>query len=85
MWFEATFALSMCEGWEKILVVMLVTIFCGLLVTGVFRYLPVLPYHLQFLYQRTTYYLSGTEQLSVRGVETAMLSAKASYMHTAEL
>lgn len=62
--------------------VMLVAIFCGLLITGVFRYLP---YHLQFLYQRTIYYLSGTEQLSVRGAEAAMLSAKASYMHTAEL
>jgi hypothetical protein len=62
--------------------VILVAIFCGLLITGVFRYLP---YHLQFLYQRTIYYLSGTEQLSVRGAETAILSAKASYMHTAEL
>jgi hypothetical protein len=68
----------MCE-------VALMAIFWGLLITGVFRYLP---YHLQFLYQRTIYYLSGTEQNewpSVRGVGTAVLSAKASYMRTAEL
>jgi hypothetical protein len=59
--------------------------FWGLLITGVVRYLP---YHLQFLYQRTIYYLSGTEQKewsSVQGVATAMLSTKAPHMHAVEL
>ncbi|KAI0288328.1 hypothetical protein BC826DRAFT_882640, partial [Russula brevipes] len=59
MWFESTLALSMLEGWEKILIVALMAMFWGLLITGIYRYLP---YHLQFLYQRAIYYLSGTEQ-----------------------
>jgi len=105
MCFESTFALSMFEGWEKILigaspprleddvysesltmrVVTLMATFCALLVTGIYRYLP---YHLQFLYQRAVYYLSGTEQkdwTSVRGVGVAMLSTKAPHAYTAEL
>ncbi|KAI0300109.1 hypothetical protein B0F90DRAFT_1619562, partial [Multifurca ochricompacta] len=57
--FESTFALSMFEGWEKILIVALMAIFWGLLITGIYRYLP---YHLEFLYRRAVYYLSGTEQ-----------------------
>ncbi|KAH9991986.1 hypothetical protein BJV74DRAFT_771913 [Russula compacta] len=84
MCFESTFALSMFEGWEKIFVLVLMAIFWGLLITGIYRYLP---YHLQFLYQRTVYYLSGTEQKdwsSVRGVG-ALLTTKGSHMHAAEL
>jgi hypothetical protein len=66
-------------------VVALMATFCALLVTGIYRYLP---YHLQFLYQRAVYYLSGTEQkdwTSVRGVGVAMLSTKAPHVYTAEL
>jgi hypothetical protein len=104
--FEATFALSMLEGWEKILIgtspppvsrchaylmnfmiraVALMALFWGLLITGIYRYFP---YHLQFLYKRTVYYLSGTEQndwTSVRGVGAAVLSTKAPHAYAAEL
>ncbi|KAI0275841.1 hypothetical protein BGY98DRAFT_920087 [Russula aff. rugulosa BPL654] len=78
--FESTFALTMFEGWEKILIVSLMAIFWGLLITGIVRYLP---YHLQFLYRRTIYYLSGTEQKewsSIGGIGAAMLSSKSSHM-----
>lgn len=95
--FESTFALTMLEGWEKILIgassplldnvfnlirleVGLMAIFWGLLVTGIVRYLP---YHLQFLYRRTIYYLSGTEQKewsSIGGIGAAVLSSKSSHM-----
>ncbi|KAF8269454.1 hypothetical protein EI94DRAFT_1574159 [Lactarius quietus] len=83
MLFESTFALSMFEGWEKILIVALMAVFWGLLITGIYRYLP---YHLAFLYRRAVYYLSGTEQASGQGVEAAVLSVKAtSHIFTAEL
>jgi hypothetical protein len=78
--FESTFALTMLEGWEKILIVGLMAIFWGLLVTGIVRYLP---YHLQFLYRRTIYYLSGTEQKewsSIGGIGVAVLSSKSSHL-----
>ena len=101
MLFESTFALSMFEGWEKILIgtscldttgncpslispveiVTLMAVFWGLLITGIYRYLP---YHLEFLYRRAVYYLSGTEQASVQGVGAAMLSTKTG-IFTAEL
>lgn len=55
-------------------------IFWGLLITGIYRYLP---YHLEFLYRRAVYYLSGTEEASVGA---ALLSTKASsHIFTAEL
>ncbi|KAI9429025.1 hypothetical protein H4582DRAFT_387163 [Lactarius indigo] len=83
MLFESTFALSMLEGWEKILVVALMSVFWGLLITGIYRYLP---YHLEFLYRRAVYYLLGTEQNSVQDVGAAVLSIKASrHIFTAEL
>lgn len=53
----------------------LMVIFWGLLITGIVRYLP---YHLQFLYRRTIYYLSGTE--SMGGIGAAVLSSKTSHM-----
>ncbi len=59
-------------------------IFWGLLITGIVRYLPC---HLQLLYRRTIYYLSGTEQKewsSVQGIGNAMLSTEASPIHLAE-
>lgn len=66
-------------------VVNLMVMFWALLITGVYRYLP---YHLQFLYQRTVYYLSGTEQMdwaSLRGVGAAMLPTNAPHVHAGEL
>ncbi|KAF8504348.1 hypothetical protein F5888DRAFT_1655033 [Russula emetica] len=75
--FESTLGLTMYEGWEKILFVALMAIFWGLLITGIVRYLP---YHLQFLYRRTIYYLSGTEWSSMGGIGAAVLSSKPSHM-----
>ena len=60
-------------------------IFWGLLITGIYRYLP---YHLLFLYRRAVYYLSGTEQkdwTSAGGAGAAMLSTKTPHVFTAEL
>lgn len=55
-------------------------VFWGLLITGIYRYLP---YHLAFLYRRGVYYLLGTEQA---GVGATVLSTKASrHMFSAEL
>ncbi|KAN0131733.1 hypothetical protein V8E53_010575 [Lactarius tabidus] len=82
MLFESTFALSMFEGWEKILIVALMAVFWGLLITGIYRYLP---YHVEFLYRRAVYYLLGTEQASAQGVGATVLSTKASsHMFSAE-
>lgn len=80
MLFESTFALSMFEGWEKILILALMAVFWGLLITGIYRYLP---YHLEFLYRRAVYYLLGTEQGYAQDAGAAMLSTKAIF--TAEL
>ncbi|KAG8859884.1 hypothetical protein FRB91_006007 [Serendipita sp. 411] len=55
MWVEATFALSMLERWEKILVV------CLLFVAGSTIYLPQ---HLLFLTRRARFYLLGSERES---------------------
>ena len=66
-------------------VVALMAMFWGLLITGIYRYLP---YHLQFLYQRTVYYLSGTEQkdwASVRSVAAAILSTNTPHVDAGEL
>ncbi|KAH9027278.1 hypothetical protein EDB84DRAFT_1563456 [Lactarius hengduanensis] len=83
MLFESTFALSMLEGWEKILVVTLMSVFWGLVITGIYRYLP---YHLEFLYRRAVYYLLGTEQASAHDVGATVLFIKASrHIFTAEL
>ena len=58
-------------------------LFWGLLITGIYRYLP---YHLAFLYRRAVYYLSGTEQASAQGIGAAVLSTKASrHIFAAEL
>jgi len=65
--------------------VALMAIFWGLIITAIYRYFP---YHLQFLYHRAVYYLSGTEQKdwsSIGGVGGAVLSNKASHLLTAEL
>ncbi|TFK96497.1 hypothetical protein BDV98DRAFT_493651, partial [Pterulicium gracile] len=58
VWFESTFALSMLEDWEKVL---LLTIFGSLLllvITGLFKYLPQ---HILIMRSRAAYYLLGSE------------------------
>ncbi|PVF93302.1 hypothetical protein CPB86DRAFT_715759 [Serendipita vermifera] len=61
MWVEATFALSMLERWEKILVVTLFVSVWALFIAGATVYLPQ---HLKFLTRRTRYYLLGNERES---------------------
>ncbi|KAG8872715.1 hypothetical protein FRC20_009127 [Serendipita sp. 405] len=61
MWVEATFALSMLERWEKILVVSLFLLVCLLFVAGSTIYLPQ---HLLFLTRRARFYLLGSERES---------------------
>ena len=56
-------------------------VFWGLLITGIYRYLP---YHLELLYRRAIYYLSGTEQASAQGVGATVLSTSR-HLFTAEL
>ncbi|EMD32459.1 hypothetical protein CERSUDRAFT_99539 [Gelatoporia subvermispora B] len=58
IWFETTFALSMLEPWEKVLVMMLLYAALLLLGTGVALYLPQ---HLAFLHARAAYYFLGLE------------------------
>jgi hypothetical protein len=53
-------------------------IFWGLLITGIYRYLP-------FLYQRTIYYLSGTEQKDWTSVVGAAVLSTNAHVLTAEL
>ncbi|KAJ6466913.1 hypothetical protein C8R45DRAFT_938915 [Mycena sanguinolenta] len=58
MWFESTFALSMLEPWEKIL---LLTIFATLFIlvcSGIVMYFPQ---HLMVMQRRAVYYLWGQE------------------------
>ncbi|CAG7850221.1 SubName: Full=Uncharacterized protein {ECO:0000313/EMBL:CCA74301.1} [Serendipita indica DSM 11827] len=59
MWVEATFALSMLERWEKILVVIFFFLALVLFVAGTTRYLP---HHLLFLTRRARFYLLGNEK-----------------------
>ncbi|KDQ10709.1 hypothetical protein BOTBODRAFT_84035, partial [Botryobasidium botryosum FD-172 SS1] len=56
IWVEATFALSMLEPWEKLLVVSVFLIVTVLLSAGVYRYMP---HHLNFIARRARYYLLG--------------------------
>jgi len=58
MWFEATFALSMLEPWEKILVVSIVLLLMTLVLTGLYQYMP---HHLVVMQRRATYYLFGQD------------------------
>ncbi|KZT55879.1 hypothetical protein CALCODRAFT_498073 [Calocera cornea HHB12733] len=65
--FESTFALSMLEPWEKVLVLALCFFLVALLATGVFRYLP---FHLQFINRRTRFYILGDEHAPLSAVAT---------------
>ncbi|KIM24992.1 hypothetical protein M408DRAFT_331465 [Serendipita vermifera MAFF 305830] len=59
MWVESTFALTMLERWEKILVAGLVLFVWLLFIAGATSYLPQ---HLKFLTRRARYYLLGNEK-----------------------
>ncbi|EJD37753.1 hypothetical protein AURDEDRAFT_72932 [Auricularia subglabra TFB-10046 SS5] len=56
MRFECSYALSMLEPWEKILVLGLLFALWYSVVTGAVKYLP---HHIDFLRQRAAYYLEG--------------------------
>ncbi|KAH7106233.1 hypothetical protein BKA62DRAFT_765800 [Auriculariales sp. MPI-PUGE-AT-0066] len=56
MRFEATYAVSMLEPWEKLLVLIIATTLSYLFMSGVVRFLPQ---HLVFLKSRATYYFAG--------------------------
>ncbi|KAI0700687.1 hypothetical protein C8T65DRAFT_612780 [Cerioporus squamosus] len=58
VWVEVTFALSMLEPWEKFLVMIVMYLTLGLLLTGMYLYLP---HHLAFLTARASYYLFGRD------------------------
>ncbi|KAI0780341.1 hypothetical protein BD413DRAFT_462759 [Trametes elegans] len=57
VWVEVTFALSMLEPWEKVLI--LVVIYAALLLLGTAAFF-YLPHHLAFLRARAAYYLFGS-------------------------
>ncbi|KII85326.1 hypothetical protein PLICRDRAFT_144982 [Plicaturopsis crispa FD-325 SS-3] len=58
MWFESTFALSMLEPWEKLLLITIMGLLWVFLLIGLFNYLPR---HVVEMQQRTVYYLWGQE------------------------
>ncbi|KZO94302.1 hypothetical protein CALVIDRAFT_221654 [Calocera viscosa TUFC12733] len=70
--FESTFALSMLEPWEKVLVLSLCFFLFTLITVGVCRYLP---FHLQFLNHRARFYILGDEHAPLSAVAT-LLAAK---------
>ncbi|KAK7052294.1 hypothetical protein R3P38DRAFT_3172617 [Favolaschia claudopus] len=58
LWFESTFALSMLEPWEKIL---LLTIFAALFILVASGIIMYFPQHLAVMQRRAIYYLWGQE------------------------
>ncbi|RDX42033.1 hypothetical protein K466DRAFT_576461 [Polyporus arcularius HHB13444] len=60
VWLEVTFALSMLQPWEKVLVMVVLYLTLGLLFTAIYLYLPQ---RLLFLSARASYYLFGREAL----------------------
>ncbi|KAF8556218.1 hypothetical protein OG21DRAFT_1409469 [Imleria badia] len=56
--FEATLAFTMLEPWEKMLSMLIFTLFALLLVSGLYQYLPQ---HVSIMRQRATYYLWGQD------------------------
>jgi len=58
VWLETTFALSMMQPWEKVVVVCFFSILFATLLAGMYLYLPR---HLEYLRGRATYYLLGHE------------------------
>ncbi|KAI8973138.1 hypothetical protein BD414DRAFT_499252 [Trametes punicea] len=57
VWIEVTFALSMLEPWEKLVVVFVIYAALLLLAVGCVLYLPQ---HLSFLHARAAYYFFGS-------------------------
>jgi len=58
VWMETTFALSMIEPWEKVLIMSICYAFLAFLIAALHRYLPK---HITFLGDRAAYYLLGSE------------------------
>ncbi|EPS98474.1 hypothetical protein FOMPIDRAFT_1105858, partial [Fomitopsis schrenkii] len=58
LWVEATFALSMMEPWEKVVVACVFWLLMALFLTGVYLYFP---HHVRYVCSRARYYLSGRE------------------------
>ncbi|KAJ7254632.1 hypothetical protein B0H12DRAFT_972904, partial [Mycena haematopus] len=58
MWFESTFALSMLEPWEKILLITIFVALFTLVCSGIVTYFPQ---HLVVMQRRAVYYLWGQE------------------------
>ncbi|PFH51618.1 hypothetical protein AMATHDRAFT_58732, partial [Amanita thiersii Skay4041] len=58
MWFESTFALTVMEPWEKIVMLTIFAVLFVIVVTGFVKYLP---YRLVLMYRRAMYYLYGHE------------------------
>jgi len=67
--FESTFALSMLEPWEKVLVLSLCIFLLALITTGVCNYLP---FHLQFLDRRARFYILGDESAPLKELVTLL-------------
>ncbi|CAE7067242.1 unnamed protein product [Rhizoctonia solani] len=57
IWFESTFALSMLEPWEKILIMGVLLLLSSLFVTGAVRYLPN---HVSIVAARASFYITGS-------------------------
>ncbi|KAH9918097.1 uncharacterized protein B0H18DRAFT_883123 [Fomitopsis serialis] len=74
LWLETTFALSMMQPWEKVVVMCAVWLLLGLFVTTAYLYFPQ---HVRYLCGRARYYLDG--ELSV----PAALKWSASYLGNA--
>ncbi|KAI0084956.1 hypothetical protein BDY19DRAFT_874202, partial [Irpex rosettiformis] len=58
VWFEVTFALTMMEPWEKMLLVLILTIISALFSYTFTYYFPV---HLHFVLARAKYYFLGID------------------------
>ncbi|CEL51978.1 hypothetical protein RSOLAG1IB_00515 [Rhizoctonia solani AG-1 IB] len=57
IWFESTFALSMLEPWEKMLIMSVLVFIGSLFITGAFRYLPN---HILTMTKRASFYITGS-------------------------
>ncbi|KZT25575.1 hypothetical protein NEOLEDRAFT_1064817 [Neolentinus lepideus HHB14362 ss-1] len=58
VWLESTFAMTMLDPWEKIVLVTLWLFLTTVIVTGTVKYLPQ---HLYFIQRRAVYYIMGRE------------------------
>ncbi|GJE93985.1 serine palmitoyltransferase small subunit-like domain-containing protein [Phanerochaete sordida] len=67
VWFESTFALTMLQPWEKMMLLTLWGTLFVLFMTGFCLYFP---YHLAFVAGRTKYYLLGQENPEVSVAES---------------